>query len=179
MTYHRGNAGLGDVDGTYKNYGHGDATFRVSNLDGTSAESAKALAKILAMVKAVPGIVGSDAAWGAGGVITANFRAAEGTPVNGTAATIRRNAANVGAQIRSGVTVTVTRTGYTPADVTRDAPVAEQATPTELAPSSPLPAAESSIPIWPFVAGASVLVLGLGAFFVFRKKPAQVAAGAV
>lgn len=187
MTYHRGIGGLGDVDGTYKNWGHGDASFRVSGLNGTTTESAKALSKIVAMVKAVPGVVGADGAWGAGGVITVNFRAAAGTPVSGTATTIRRNVAGVGSQIRSGVTVTVTRTGYTPADVDRTvaAPVPDETPALIDGSGGPTPpgyqapvVATSSMPIWPFAIGGTLLVLGLGTFFILRKKPSPTAAGA-
>jgi LPXTG-motif cell wall-anchored protein len=151
-------------------------------LNGTAAESTKAVQKILAMVKALPGVLSADAAWGAGGNIIANFRASEGTPVDGTAATIRRMAAGVGAQIRAGVTVTVVSTSFTSTDIVRTAavaPVAPEAAP--LAPDVPAPVTESPGPatydapgsgmsIWPFAVGGGVLILGAAAYFLLRKK---------
>lgn len=176
MTYHS-NALGGDV-GTYRQFGRGHATFRVSGLNGTAAESTKAVAKILAMVKALPGVLSADAAWGAGGNIVAHFRASEGTPVDGTAATIRRMVSGVGAQIRTGVTVTVVNTSFTSTDIVRTAaaPAAPEVAPdavapvTDAPPAGPGPVAETSLmPIWPFAVGG-VLVLGVAAFFLLRKK---------
>lgn len=176
MTYHS-NALGGDV-GTYRQFGRGHATFRVSGLNGTAAESAKAVAKILAMVKALPGVLSADAAWAAGGNIIANFRASEGTPVDGTAATIRRMAAGVGAQIRAGVTVTVVNTSFTSADIVRTAvaPVAPEVAAPEPAVTDTPPgpatydAPTSSMPIWPFAVGGGALILGAAAYFLLRKK---------
>lgn len=178
MTYHLQNNGLGDANGTYVAFGRGDADFTASGLNGTAAESAKALAKILAMVKAVPGISGADAAWQAGGKIKVSFRAAAGTPVSATGEVIKRNAAGVGAQIRAGVTVICIRTGFVPSDIVRDAPAATPAATPALTdgggPTPPgyqaPPSAPSSMPIWPFAVGGSVLVLGIAAFFLLRKK---------
>jgi hypothetical protein len=187
MTYHlpTRSRGLGEV-GTYKQYGTGIAEFRVSGLSGTSAESTKALAKILAMVKAIPGVLSADAAWIAGGIIKTTFRMAEGSPVEGTANAIKRVAPSVGPQISANAKVTVTSTRHTTADINRTAPAATPAdvsiaptpgpvTPEEVAPTAPAP---SSMPIWPFAVGAGVLVLGLGAFFMLRKKPAKLTVGA-
>jgi len=186
MTYHLpATRGLGEV-GTYKQFGTGIAEFRVTGLSGTSAESTKALAKILAMVKAVPGVLSADAGWITGGIIKTTFRAAAGTPVDGTASAIRRVAPTVGAQISANAKVTVTSTRFTSADVNRTpaatpadvsiAPTPGPVTPEEVA---PLPPVETrSMPIWPFAVGAGVLVLGLGAFFMLRKKPAKLTVGA-
>jgi hypothetical protein len=189
MSYHlNGLSGLGTTS-TYKPYGRGSATFTASGLNGTAAESAKAVAKILAMVEAVPGVVSADAAWAAGGTIVANFRAREGTSVEDTAATIQRNAAGVGAQIRTGVTVRCTATRHTTADVVpvaaAPAPPAPDTNPALIDGSggptppgyTPPPVETSSMPIWPFAVGASVLVLGLGAFFLLRRKPAKPVTG--
>ena len=176
MTYH--NSALGGEVGTYRQYGRGHATFRVSGLNGTAAESTKAVQKILAMVKALPGVLSADAAWGAGGNIIANFRASEGTPVDGTAAIIRRMAAGVGAQIRAGVTVTVVSTSFTSTDIVRTAaaPVPE-ATPDVPAPVTEAPpgpavydAPGSGMPIWPFAVGGGVLALSVAAYVLLRKK---------
>lgn len=188
MTYHlpTRSRGLGEV-GTYKQYGTGIAEFRVSGLSGTSAESTKALAKILAMVKAIPGVLSADAAWIAGGIIKTTFRAAEGTPVDGTANAIKRVAPSVGPQISANAKVTVTSTRFTTTDINRTAPAATPAdvsiapTPGPVTPEevAPLPPVETrSMPIWPFAVGAGVLVLGLGAFFMLRKKPAKLTVGA-
>jgi len=179
MTYHKKN-GLGEV-GTYKNYGTGVAEFRVSGLSGTSADSAKALAKILAMVKAVPGVLSADAAWIEGGLVKATFRAAEGTPVDATAATIRRNATSLGKQIRDGATVTVTSTRFVTANINRTAAVA----PTSEAPAVAPDAAPAPVTYASSGGGeglgtgtmvglgiAGVLVLGGAAYFMLRKKPA-------
>lgn len=188
MTYHlpTRSRGLGEV-GTYKQYGTGIAEFRVSGLSGTSAESTKALAKILAMVKAIPGVLSADAAWIAGGIIKTTFRMAEGSPVEGTATTIKRVAPSVGPQISANAKVTVTSTRHTTADinptsaaapapaVTPELPAEGATSPASYAPTAPAP---SSMPIWPFAVGAGVLVLGLGAFFMLRKKPAKLTVGA-
>lgn len=175
MTYH--NSALGDADGTYVQYGRGDANFTVSGLNGTPADSEKARTKILAMVKAIPGILSADAAWKAGGTISVTFRAAAGTPVSATASTIRRNAAGVGAQIRAGAVVTVTRTGFTSSDIVRTAatPITPDAVaPVTDAPPTPGPATydapTSSMPIWPFAVGGGALILGAAAYFLLRKK---------
>lgn len=179
MTYHV-KTGLGDAAGTFKAFGRGDADFTVKGLNGTPAESAKALAKILAMVKAVPGVTGADAAWQAGGTIKANYRMSEGSSVTSTGNAIKRNASGVGEQIDGSglrVKVTCTRTGVFPSDVVRDAVApAAPAAPMDTEGSGPVPAAyvpppeTSSMPIWPFAVGGSLLVLGVGAFFLLRKK---------
>jgi len=172
VTYHNG--GMGEI-GTFKQNGGASVRFTVNGLQ--SGQSTSVPAKIRKALLAIPGVRGADAAWVEGGAVLANLRMAEGSLVDGTAATIRREAAKIGPTIGSNVVVSVPVGGakFTSADVVRTSPTAPVATPDAAPAEAPisLPAENGSGMGLPMMAaiGAGLLAVGLGGYFLLRKKP--------
>jgi len=165
---------MGEI-GTFKQNGGASVRFTVNGLQ--SGQSTSVPAKIRKALLAIPGVRGADAAWVEGGAVLANLRMAVGSLVDGTAATIRREAAKIGPTIGSNVVVSVPVGGakFTSADVVRTSPTAPVATPDAAPAEAPisLPAENGSGMGLPMMAaiGAGLLAVGLGGYFLLRKKP--------
>jgi len=165
---------MGEI-GTFKQNGGASVRFTVNGLQ--SGQSTSVPSKIRKALLAIPGVRGADAAWVEGGAVLANLRMAEGSLVDGTAATIRREAAKIGPTIGSNVVVSVPVGGakFTSADVVRTSPTAPVATPDAAPAEAPisLPAENDSGMGLPMMAaiGAGLLAVGLGGYFLLRKKP--------